>query len=105
MENYLHKDAIIAAYKEVGIDLPLTANFAPFDDVPGEVARLAHVTSGSPKAWDNLTDDEIREKESRAKRMLCTRATKYMTKALLDEIDPESDLLSWFGDMKALLAN
>jgi energy-coupling factor transporter ATP-binding protein EcfA2 len=104
MENYLHKDAIIAAYKEVGIDLTLTTSFPPFDDVPREVARLVHEASGSPKTWDDLTNEEMHEKESKAKRMLCTRATKYMTKTLLDEIDPEGDLLGWFGDMRALLA-
>lgn len=103
IENYLHKDAIIAAYNEVGIKLGLQANFAPFDDVPREVARLVHQASGSPKAWDHLTEDKKDKKESKAKRMLCARATKYMTKRLLDETDPDRDLLGWFEDMRDLL--
>lgn len=103
IENYLHKDTIIAAYREVGIDLPLTANFTAFDNVPGEIGRLVHEASGSPKAWRDLTDDERGEKESKAKRMLCSRATRHMTKSLLEEIDPQGELIDWFEKMKALL--
>jgi putative ATP-dependent endonuclease of OLD family len=104
IENYLHKDAIIAAYKEVGINLLIEANFGSFDDVPTEIARLVHEYSGSAKSWDHLTEDERKEKESKAKRMLCSRASQYMTKAMLDEIDPGGDLLGWFQNIKELLA-
>ena len=103
IENYLHKDAIVAAYAELDINLVINLNFRPFDDVPGEIARLVHEASGSPKPWDGLTEEMKKEKESKAKRVLCSRATRHMTKALLDEVDPEGDLLQWFKEMKSLL--
>ena len=103
IENYLHKDAIIAAYHEIGINLSLAANFGDHDDVPQEIARLVHEESNSSKTWKDLSDEQIKEKESKAKRVLCTRATKYMTKDLLDEIDTENDLIEWFQDIESLL--
>ncbi len=104
MENYLHKDAIVAAYKELDISLQIGSDFGPFDDVPREIARLVHETSGSPKPWDDLPEEVKEDKESKAKKVLCSRATKNMTKALLDKVDPDAELLEWFGDMKGLIS-
>ncbi len=104
IENYLHKDAIIAAYKELNrINLTIMTNFDSFDNVPQKVAQLVHEVSDSSKAWNDLTDKEKDEKESKAKRVLCSRAPKYMNRALLYEIDPDGDLLQWFKDIKDLL--
>jgi len=102
-ENYLHKDAVIAAYKELGISLSLERNLGAYDDVPREVARLVHEASASPKSWEDLIEKEKDKKESSAKRVLCSRAPKYMTSALLDDIDPDGDLLEWFQDIDELL--
>ncbi len=104
IENYLHKDGIVAAYVELGINLVINSNYGPFDDVPRAIARLVHEASGSPNTWDDLSDKMKEEKESKAKRVLCSRATKYMTKALLDEVDPDGELLEWFEDMKSLIS-
>ncbi|RKY89485.1 hypothetical protein DRQ11_00905 [candidate division KSB1 bacterium] len=103
IENYLHKDAIMAAYKELGINITIDSNFGPFDDVPEHIARLVHEASGSQNTWDNLDEEKKKEKESKAKRVLCSRATKFMTRAMLDEIDPNGDVLSWFEEMKNLI--
>ena len=103
IENYLHKDAIIAAYKEVGINFILTTNFGDFDNVPQKVAQIVHEASDSPKAWNELTPKENKEKESKVKRLLCSRAPRYMNRTFLCEIDPDGDLLQWFKDMKDLL--
>ncbi len=103
IENYLHKDAITAAYKELGIDLSINSNFAPFDDVPQSIARMVHDASGSKLSWDDLSDEKKKEKESKAKRVLCSRATKYMTIEMLKEIDPDGDVLLWFEEMKNLI--
>jgi len=102
IENYLHKDAIIAAYKELGINLTIATNFGSFDDVPQKVAQIVHEVSDSSKAWDELTDKEKKEKESRAKHLLCSQSPKYMNRTLLYEIDPDGDLLQWFKDIKDL---
>ena len=102
IENYLHKDAIIAAYKELGINLPIMTSFDSFDNVPQKVAQIVHEVSDSPKAWNELTDKKKEDKESKAKRLLCSRAPRYMNRALLDEIDPDGDLLQWFKDISIL---
>jgi len=104
LENYLHRDVIIAAYQECGTNLTIEANFHDFDDVPREVAHLVHVASGSPRAWNSLTEEEKDEKESKVKRMLCTRGARNMTLARLADIDADNDLLSWFHDIQELLA-
>jgi len=104
MENYLHKDAIVAAYKELDINLQIRSDFGPFDDVPREIARLVHEASGSPKPWDDLPEEVKKDKESKAKKVLCSRAAKHMTKALLEKVDPDAEFLEWFGDMKGLIS-
>lgn len=104
IENYLHKDAIISAYKEIGINIVIETNFNSFDDVPQKVAQKVHEASNSLKAWNELTDKEKKEKESKAKRLLCSQAPKYMNNTLLYEIDPDKDLLQWFQYIKDLLS-
>lgn len=103
IENYLHRDAIIEGYAELNINLAIPTNFADFDNVPNEVARLVHIASGSPRAWGSLSTEEIAQKESKAKRVLCSRATRRMNIARLADIDPGDDLRSWFQDISTLL--
>lgn len=103
IENYLHKNAIIAAYKKLAINLTIMANFDSFDNVPQKVAQIVHEASDSSKEWNELTDKKKAEKESKAKRVLCSRAPKYMNSTLLHEIDTDGDLLQWFKDIKDLL--
>lgn len=102
MENYIHFEAINAAYSSFGIELLLTANFADFDDVPVKVAELVHAASDSPKLWSNLDADDREKKISRAKRQLNTVAASAMTKKQLDEVDPDGHVLEWFNQMSLL---
>lgn len=102
IENYIHIEAINRAYSDFSIDLGLINNYADFDDIPLEVAKLVHGKSGSPKRWEQLDDQDKKEKESKAKRILNSYAVKYMSKHLLDNIDPNGDFLSWIEDMKKL---
>ena len=104
IENYLHRNAIIDAYEELGINLTVAANFGPFDDVPREVARLVHEASRSTKAWNEFSQIEQGKKASRAKRVLCSSAPKFMNRGLLYEVDPDGDLLQWLHDISYLLA-
>lgn len=104
VENYLHRNAIIESYEEVGIHLNIAANFARFADVPLEVARLVHIASNSPVAWNSLTEIKQGEKTSRAKRFLCARATPHMNLARLDELDTDGDVRLWFTNISELLA-
>jgi AAA15 family ATPase/GTPase len=104
MENYLHADAIVAAYAANGLAITIPKCFGPFDDVPVAVAKIIHCASKSPTAWDTLPKDKQEEKESKAKRVLNSIAVKHMTKAMLDEMDSDGDVLAWFEDMKKLIA-
>jgi putative ATP-dependent endonuclease of the OLD family len=104
IENYLHWKAIKQAYDDISIALPIKHNFADFDDVPQKVAEMVHAVSGSQIAWRTLDEAKKKNKEGRAKRVLNSQAPRYMSKQLLDEIDPAGDLLEWFADMKRLIA-
>jgi hypothetical protein len=106
IENYLHFEAINEAYAAVcNIGLGLAANFAEFDDVPARIAEMVHAASGSPKAWAALDAETKDEKMSKAKRILNDHAAARMTKARLDQVDPDGHVVSWFSDMKVLAAN
>jgi len=101
IENYLHKDAILAAYNDLSINLALAANYGLYDDVPMEVARLVHDASASGTPWDALSDEKKGKKESKAKSILCKHAPKYMNRAQLDEIDPDGVKHIFFADNQA----
>ena len=104
IENYLHKDSVIEAYRENGIELTINSNFDRYEDVPQTVAREVHRTSDSSKSWEELAGKQKEKKISIAKKILCSQATQYMTRERLNEIDPGGDLLDWFKDIKELLA-
>ncbi len=103
IENYLHMDAINQAYQSFGISLGLASNFGPFDDVPLGVAQRVQSLSGSTVGWDQLDRKTAANKISNAKAHLNKIAPAFMTKALLDVVDPTGDLLSWFENIRSLL--
>lgn len=102
IENYLHKDAIIEAYKSFNITLAIANNFNAFDDVPLEVAKLVHSSSGSVESWDVLNERKKEAKISSAKKILNGVAPKYMNLSRLQQIDPNDELLKWLKDIKEL---
>lgn len=103
IENYLHREAIMEVYQQRSIPLTIEENLAPGADVPMEVARLVHEASESDKAWDDLTPEKQKEKESKVKKALCGEASQLMTGKMLDEIDPEGDVRGWLYEMKRLM--
>lgn len=103
MENYLHHSAINEAYTRVcSINLGLATGFAAFDDIPVKVAEMVHAASGSPTHWTELDEETKGKKVSKAKRNLNEHAASLMTKARLDEVDPDGHVIGWFNDMKIL---
>jgi len=103
MENYLHYEAINEAYEQVcQITHGLNSNYAEFDDVPVEIAGLVHLASGGTTTWVDLDDDKRKKKVSRAKRILNEHAAPLMTKARLDQVDPDGHVINWFSEMKTL---
>jgi predicted ATP-dependent endonuclease of OLD family len=102
IENYIHKDAIIAAYNDSKISINIPANFETFDDVPVSVARLVYEASESTN-WDQLSKYQKQKKEAKAKQVLCTKAAGLMTHNQLDEVDKSGDVTGWFTDIQHLL--
>jgi energy-coupling factor transporter ATP-binding protein EcfA2 len=105
MENYIHKDAIIASYSSNRITITINANYGDFDNVPLEISKIVHSVSGSKITWDELSDEKKKEKESNSKKILNNIACSLMTKAMLDEIDPNSEVIGWFNSIKQLIEN
>jgi hypothetical protein len=102
MENYIHKDAIIQAYHDIGINIQIPQNFNDFDDVPLEIAKLVHNSSESQNTWIQLSPKKQKEKINRSKRMLNLVAVKKMNHRLLNEIDPAEDVFSWLTKIQQL---
>jgi putative ATP-dependent endonuclease of the OLD family len=88
MENYLHPDAIKNA---LGIDVAFSDN----DDVPEIVARAVHDGSESLKKWDDLLEDNQKEKMGKAKKRLNDEVASRMTYQLLSVSDPNKDIEGW----------
>ncbi len=66
-------------------------------------AQRVHSLSGSAVGWDQLDRKTAANKISNAKAHLNKIAPTFMTKALLDVVDPTGDLLSWFENIRSLL--
>lgn len=103
IENYIHKDAIIEAYNEEGINLYIESNFDSFDDVPFKVAMLVHKANNSEKLWDDLEPKKQKDKSSNAKKMLCTKAVERMNETRLAEVDSQGEVISWLNEIKSLM--
>ena len=99
LENYIHKDLIIAVYPNyagAGVD---------FEDVPALFAQAVHEASSSDHAWaDVLTDPEkMNKKVSNAKKRLSTDFAAKMTPELLTAVDPNGDVRGWVREVGAAL--
>ena len=103
IENYLHIDAIKAAYAALSIELQRDQNFDPYDDVPVEVAKLVQEQSESTAGWGELDEEKRGKKISRAKRILCSQVPRHMTKALLNEVDGEGELMAWLDEISKIV--
>jgi putative ATP-dependent endonuclease of OLD family len=92
-ENYIHYEAINLALVDAGIGLVLGAAISDFDDVPAMMVDQINAVVPQHNKW----------KENRAKEFLCNAATSKMTKDMLDETDPNGDVIGWFNNMGQML--
>ena len=76
MENYLHPDAINAVFN-------IKISITDINDVPQDVAKATQYN------------------ESKAKKKINTLATKQMTLAMLNQRDPQGEVISWFKSIYA----
>jgi len=97
MENYLHSDAIAAAYPGV------TVTVEDFNDVPALVAEAVHAASGSPNPWATLLEEKRNKKMSQAKARLSTQAVAAMTAGRLLERDPMNEVIGWLRQIAQML--
>lgn len=102
MENYLHPDAIVEAYRQNGLNITLPAAFADFDDVPTIVAQAVHsASSGVP--WQDLSEEKRVEKVKRVKRQLNAVAPRKMTVDRLRQTDPNNEIRGWLNRISELV--
>jgi len=87
LENYIHKDLIVAVYPNyIGKGIA-------YEDVPSLFAQAVHEASGSEVAWADLDKDLISKKISKAKKRLNSELfISKMTPELLSEVDSNGDI-------------
>lgn len=88
MENYIHADAIHAAFgHRIVVD--------DWCDVPDLVAEQVHIAGGGVVPWAQLDEDKKGKKVARAKRRLNRDAMGHMTLALLEAMDGRGEVVGW----------
>lgn len=102
MENYIHFQAVIDAYAANGTVVPLSTQWADFEDAPAIVAEALHSIAAGTNPWSILTKEEKDRKASHVKKMLNGQALHKMSKSMLDQTDPNGEVMSWFAEMKRL---
>ncbi len=94
IENYIHYKAINLALADVDIPPVLGAQPTDFEDVPALIAAGVNLHIPASVKWG----------QGRAKEFLANEALLRMTKAMLDEVDPQAEILGWFRDMRQRIA-
>lgn len=95
LENYLHPDAIkkiLPSYSGTG---------DPFEDVPRLFAKAVYESSNSPKTWTEVESnkEDLKNKESSAKKRLSIEVVQSMSPSLLSKIDQDNDIRKWLGEI------
>jgi hypothetical protein len=96
LENYLHPMALVLAG---GLEIE-------FDDethVADCVARQQFEAMDFHPNWDQLSRRTRARFTNRAKRWLNTVAVEHLTRGLLDERDPQGELLGWLRTISRLM--
>jgi putative ATP-dependent endonuclease of the OLD family len=93
-ENYVHFDAINLALAATNLPTRLKQQPGDFDDVPALLFSHVNIEVAPSNMWG----------ENRAKDFLNSAALTYMTKGMLNQIDPQGEVLGWFRIMEQMLA-
>jgi putative ATP-dependent endonuclease of OLD family len=94
VETYVHFDAINLALGTTNLPTRLKQQPGDFDDVPVLLFSQVNIEVAPSNMWG----------ENRAKDFLNNAALTYMTKGMLDQIDPQEEVLGWFRIMEQMLA-
>ena len=93
-ENYIHYAAINQALAKEGIPAPvLSGQLDDYDNVPKLLRDKINAVVSPGNLWG----------EQRVKEFLCTRAILNMTTTMLDEIDPQREVLEWFQIIRQMI--
>jgi hypothetical protein len=95
VENYLHQTAIRAT---CGIDLTFDDN----SDVPGLLALKLMERSGQ-LSWSDLHYKRQRRLHEKAKWLLNVKAVQRMTPDLLEEQDPDGEVIGWLRTIQRMI--
>ena len=88
LENYLHPQAILAAGK-------IDVEFDDFDPVAELTAKQLYQLRPDETPWQLLSRRARSRMTYRAKRWLNTRVAQLMTVELLQQRDPDGEVVSW----------
>ncbi|MDH5507303.1 MAG: ATP-binding protein [Anaerolineae bacterium] len=97
IENYLHPDAIKLVKPNVDIQ------FDDYDDVPKLVAKEIHNADNNSNNWDTLSEEKIRKKVSKVKYWLNRDAVANMTLEMLNQRDPNGEVIGWLKQLAKLM--
>jgi len=97
LENYLHPRAV----KEVSM---LELTFGDDDDVADMVARACFERQDHELAWEELPGRAKKRCRETAKRWLNRQAVERMTVEMLDERDPEGEVMGWLEAIGEMVA-
>ncbi len=96
LENYIHTDCIT---ESIGINI----SFNDQDDVGKILAKALHDRAPDGNPWEQLKEDSLKKKISRAKGRIINEALPKMTLARLKQIDVDDEVINWFDKMKTYL--
>ncbi|MCA9005071.1 MAG: hypothetical protein KDA70_07325 [Planctomycetaceae bacterium] len=95
LENYLHPQAIQAV-------ADITLEFGDHDCVATDVAQRVFDSSHEGYSWSQLTRRARVRLTNRVKHWLNTSAVEQMTLPLLQERDPDEEIISWLATIGQL---
>ncbi len=96
LENYLHPQAV-----EVAGGFPIS--FDDFDCVAEITAKRLYQQGVIDKPWELQSQRARSRMSNRAKRWLNTIAVEHMTPEMLQERDPDGELIGWFRTMSTMI--
>jgi putative ATP-dependent endonuclease of the OLD family len=92
-ENYIHFEAINLALGATTLTTRLVKQLDPFENVPELLAEALNTEANGGNQWG----------KNGAKDFLNNSALSCMTKGMLDEVDPDGEVLGWFQEIGKMM--
>ncbi len=98
-ENYFSPDLITEIY---GVTIDTASIKWNEADIPQIIAHHNHTTSASPKKWEDLTEEDLKEKKRKIKNQLNETHCTKITLPHLDKIGAKDEVTKWFTSIAEL---